>query len=257
MVCFNLLYRKGCNAFTIILFTGASVSVQAQQFDIKRVELANQQVIIHYDLNDTIPGRSYTLNVYSSTDNYLNPLQQLKGDIGMEVKPGYDKKISWDAKAELGDDFNGSVALEIRGRIYVPFVYFSSFNDYKSFKRGKPYEITWSGGTSRNILNFDLYRKEKKVATFANVANVGYYKMVLPKDTKPGKGYTFRVSDTKNKNEVVYTSAFKVKRKSPLLLKIIPLAVLGYLAYTFIGGSDDPGPAGPTNIVDPITPGGG
>lgn len=242
---------------SMIMLVIVDTTVLAQKFEIKRIELANQQVVIHYDLADSTVGRTYTVNVYASNDNYINPLQKLTGDLGMEVKPGYNKKIIWDAKSELGADYEGSVGLEIRGRLYIPFVYFSSFDEYKSFKRGKPYELTWSGGTSRNVLNFDLYRKDKKVATFANVANVGYYKMTLPKDTKPGKGYILRVSDTKNKNEVVYTSQFKVKRKTPLLLKIIPLAALGYMAYTFIGTSSDPEPEGPAKIIDPISPGGG
>jgi len=257
MVRFNLppSLRRANRVFIcgLLMLLGLSIA-QAQKFDIKRVELANQQVVIHYDLADSIAGRTYTLNVYASTDNYINPLQKLTGDIGMEVKPGYNKKIIWDAKSELGTEYTGSVALEIRGRLYIPFVYFSSFDEYKSFKRGKPYQLTWSGGTSRNILNFDLYKKDKKVATFANIANVGYYKLTLPKDTKPGKGYSFRVSDTKNKNEVVYTGAFKVKRKTPLLVKLIPLAAAGYLAAMLAQQGGETEPDGPADIIDPITP---
>jgi hypothetical protein len=220
---------------------------QAQQFSIKRVELADQKVVVHYDLLDSVTGRSYTMNVYSSHDNFLNPLQNITGDAGMEIKPGNNKKIVWDAKAELGPDFAGRVALEIRGRLYIPFVRFTGFEDYKTLKRGKAYQLTWSGGTSQNILNFDLYRKEKKVSTFANIANVGNYKLILPKDTKPGKGYRFRVSDTKNKNEVVYTETFNVKRKTPGFLKVLLIGGVGFGIYTMLDQGDDA-------IPDPIKP---
>ena len=224
-----------------------SVTLHAQQFVIKRVELANQQVIVHYDLLDTVSGRTYSMNVYASNDNFINPLQKISGDVGLEVKPGNNKTFAWDAKAELGENFSGSVSLEIRGKLYIPFVRFSGFDEYKTIKRLKPYEITWSGGSPQNILNFDLYKGDKKVTTFPNVANVGHYKMTLPKDVKPGKNYRLRISDTKNKEDVVYTGLFTVKRKTPLLLKVLPVLAVGYLA-TLLGGG------GPNEIPDPIGP---
>lgn len=238
------------NALTGLLcccVLGLSVTLHAQQFVIKRVELANQQVIVHYDLLDTVSGRTYSMNVYASNDNFINPLQKISGDVGLEVKPGNNKTFAWDAKAELGENFSGSVSLEIRGKLYIPFVRFSGFDEYKTIKRLKPYEITWSGGSPQNILNFDLYKGDKKVTTFPNVANVGHYKMTLPKDVKPGKNYRLRISDTKNKEDVVYTGLFTVKRKTPLLLKVLPVLAVGYLA-TLLGGG------GPNEIPDPIGP---
>lgn len=244
------LVRKAIkgNLLTLV-FLALFLSLQAQQFTVKRVELANERVIVHYDLTDDVTGRSYTLNVYGSHDNFLNPLQKITGDAGLEVKPGINRKFVWDARAELGEDFSGSVALEVRGRLYIPFVRFTGFEDYRVLKRGKPYQLTWSGGTQQNILNFDLYKGDKKVHTFSNIANVGHHKLTLPKDTRPGKDYKLRISDTKNKDEVVYTGAFAVKRKTPLLLKVLPVLAVGYLAATLAGGE-----SGPSDIPDPIEP---
>lgn len=233
--------------FLFLILACASIPAAAQNFTMKRIELADQKVILHYDLTDTVVNRSYTLNLYSSQDNFLNPLQKTTGDIGMEVKPGLNKKITWDATSELGPDFDGNVAFEIRGRLYVPFIRISGFDEYKVIKRGKEYAITWSGGTPQNILNFDLYKGDKKVNTFANIANVGHNKLTLPTDTKPGKDYRLRISDTKNKDEVVTTGTFTVKRKVPLLMKILPLAAVAYIITLF--GDDDP-----KEIPDPIDP---
>lgn len=240
--------KSNWHAIIFLLFCVRVVG--AQQFTIKRVELAEQKVIVHYDLSDTVKGRTYSISIYRSNDNFLNPLQHASGDVGLEVQPGNNKKFSWDAKAELGENFSGSVSLEVRGKLYIPFVRFGGFDEYKAIKRLKPYEITWSGGTPQNILNFDLYRGEKKVMTFPNIANVGHYKLTLPKDVKPGKNYRLRISDTKNKDEVVYTGAFIVKRKTPLLLKILPVLALGYVATLLGGGGDN----GPGNIPDPPEP---
>src|SRR5688572_19138192 len=107
---------------TTIIFSLVQVILVAQDFKIKRIEQLNQQIVVHYDLLDSIVGRSYSMNVYASTDNFINPLTAVTGDIGLEVKPGTNKKIVWDAKAELGASFSGSVSLEIRGKVYIPFV---------------------------------------------------------------------------------------------------------------------------------------
>jgi hypothetical protein len=214
--------------------------LEAQIFSIKRVELVDQMVVIHYDLLDSIAGRDYNIKIFSSTDNFINALQHVSGEIGLTIKPGMGKKVVWDAKRELGENYTGSVSLEIRGVLYVPFVHFSGFEEYKVLKRGKTYQLTWSGGSPRNILNFDLYRGDTKVTTFANIANGGYSKITLPIDIRPGKNYYLRISDAKNQDEVVYTGKFAVKRKIPLFVKLIPIAAAAALIPMLSGGDDAP-----------------
>lgn len=222
---------------------------QAQDFKVKRVETAQGKVNIYYDLVDTV-ARGYTINVYSSRDNFIAPLQNIAGDAGLEVKPGLNKKIEWDATTELGPAFEGKVALEVRGRAYIPFVRFERFEEYKALKRGKPYQVTWTGGSPQNILLFELYKGDKKTGVhFTDIANTGKYKMTLPKNTKPGKGYRFKITDTKNKDEIVYTDAFKIKPKIPLAVKAIPVLGVGALVYLLTSGDK-----GPANIPDPINP---
>lgn len=220
----------------------------AQDFNVKRIEVAQGKVNIYYDLVDTL-ARGYTINVYASRDNFIAPLQKISGDAGLEVKAGKNKKITWDAPAELGPDFDSKIALEVRGRVYIPFVRFEKFEEYKAIKRGKPYNISWTGGTTQNILHFELFRGEKKVASFPDVANTGKYKLTLPTNIKPGKNYKFKISDSKNKDEIVYTAPFHVSRKVPLLIKAVPIVGVGTLVYLLTGGSDKA-----KKIPDPVDP---
>ena len=136
-----------------LLSAGTAVG---QKFSIKRVEVAGDMVNLYYDLADTIVSRTYTISVFSSKDNYISPLAKVTGDLGLEVRPGGNKKITWNAKEELGADFEGKVGLEVRGRLYIPFVRLDGLN--KTFKRTRPTEITWTGGTQQNILNFEIGR---------------------------------------------------------------------------------------------------
>lgn len=222
------LFIKVFLSITIVFYTGKSFS---QNLTIEKIEYKNNQVLVHYDLVDSIAGRLYTVRLYSSFDNFLNPLTHLIGATGFEIKPGLNKLIIWDAKNELGSTFNGKVALELRASLFIPFIKFNNFEGYKNIVRGRRYNITWTGGTTQNILNFDLYKAEKKIASFPNIANVGYYSIRLPTNVKPGKGYRLRVSDSKNSDEVVNTGLFAVKSKIPLSVKVVSAVLLVGTTY--------------------------
>ncbi len=229
----------------LCLLTTALIT-RAQEFNIKQVELSSEGVIIYYDLKDTTKNRLYAVNVFTSRDNFLNPLLKVKGDAGLEVRPGINKKIVWDTK-EFGPTFRGDVEIEVRGKVYVPFVRFN--NLYKSIKRAKATTLTWTGGTRQNILNFSLYNKNDELVTvIPNVANSGSYEMVLPKSVKPGSDYYFIVVDSKNKDQMMKTSSFAVKRKVKLVFKIVPILVAGGLVYYLL---PDKGPDPLSNPVDP------
>lgn len=235
----------------LIFFIFLTRLVSAQDVTIQSIELTAEQVVLHYDLIDTTKNRTYTIFLYSSKDNYLAPLGKVSGDVGIEVKPGMNKRIAWSAREELGTSFVGDVDLEIRGRVYIPFIRFDSFDQVKVRKRGVPFLVKWAGGTRQNILNFELMRGEKLVYTFPNVPNAFEYKLTIPKNTKPGNGYSLRVSDTRNKDQVVTTSTFTIKSRIPLLVKAVPILALGGLVYVIAtkpsGSSDKPDPPPPPN----------
>lgn len=234
-----------------LLLPGASVV--AQTFSITKVERISDQIVLHYDLMDTVASRRYTINLYSSSDSFTTPLEKVAGDIGLEVKPGGNRRIIWKARDELGAAFAGNVRLEVRGKVYVPFVKLDGFDDYKVFKRKKSYKVTWTGGRGNSVLNFDLYRGDKRITSYPNIANVGYHNLVFA-DVKPGKNYRLRISDAKNKDDVVYSAPFRIRRKVPLLLKVVPMAAVGYLVYSLSAGADS-APGGEPDIIDPPVPG--
>lgn len=94
----------------------------AQDIELKYAEIKDNKVVVHYALRDSVKGRVYTIRFYASKGNFLNPLEKISGDAGLEVKPGPDNAISWDPREELGGAFDGRISLEIRGRIFIPFI---------------------------------------------------------------------------------------------------------------------------------------
>ena len=216
----------------------SNFGVKAQDIHITQVELLSSgEVLLRYNLKDDQLDRKYSLYLYTSGDNYIQPLEKVSGDVGVDIAVGDNKKIIWNAKEELGDDFKGSVALELKGSIYVPFISLDGFDDYKVFKRGKPYDVTWTGGRGNNVLNFELYQNENKIKVFEERPNVGNTTIIIPTDVKPGV-YRFKISDSRNRDEVVYTLEFNVKRKIPLGLKVgIGFVVGGLVGYLVSTGS--------------------
>jgi hypothetical protein len=91
--------------FIPIFFSGLIVS--GQDLIISSVATQGENVIIKYELMDDNIDHKYTLSLYASSDNYIQPLDLVSGDIGVDVAVGGSKKVIWNAKEELGADFKG------------------------------------------------------------------------------------------------------------------------------------------------------
>lgn len=222
--------------------------VYAQKVAIKEIELVGEKVIVHYDLNDNNPNNQYQISLYASKDKYSAPLTKVTGDVGGEVNPGADRKIEWNLLQEYGT-FKGKLSLEIRGRVFVPFVKLREFNAEKKYKRGKTYDLAWRPGNT-NPIHIELYKGSQRVAGELNHPNNGKSTLSIDSKVKPGKDYRLKITDSKKLDEVVYSDYFRVTPKIPLLLKIIPVlgvaGGLGIMAGSLGGG-------GETEKKDPIS----
>jgi hypothetical protein len=227
----------------ILLFLSfwITATVMAQTVTIKKVELSGENVIVTYDLEDSNPNNEYLLNLYSSRDNYNAPLVSVTGDVGMEIKPGADKKITWNILKEYGN-YKGKLALEIRGKVYVPFVRLQNFDAAKSYKKGKSYPVTWKVGGS-NPINIELYKGGQRISGDINQPNNGVHTLFIPKHAVPGKDYRLKISDARNSEEVIYTPYFKIAPGIPMWAKAAGGAVVvGVIVFIATSGGDpDPG----------------
>jgi hypothetical protein len=132
-------------AFLLLLTVQAS---NAQNFVIQRIVHSSDDISVYYDLFDDNKNQKYFIQVFSSTNNYSSPLQKVTGDVGIDVKPGISQRIVWNIKEELGKDFVGDIQLEIRGKVYVPFMVMANIGANHIFKRAKPTELFWTGDSA-------------------------------------------------------------------------------------------------------------
>jgi len=241
--------------FLLALACSSFFVTAAQVVTIQKVELAGEKIIVHYDLEDSNPNNEYKLDLYSSVDNFGTPLAKVKGDIGPEIKPGTGRKVEWSIREELGG-YKGKISLEIRGKVYIPFVKLQNFDTERSYKRGKSYSMSWKPGNS-NSINIELYKGGQRISGEMNQPNNGGHTFFIPPQAKKGSDYRVKITDTKNSEDVLYTSEFKVKPKIPVLLKVIPVAaVIGGIVFIAgqSGGSEGGNNPPANEIPDPDFP---
>ncbi len=227
----------------------------AQVVTVKKVELAGEKIIVFYDLEDNNPNNEYKLDLYSSADNFVAPLTKVKGDVGPEIKPGVGRKMEWSIREELGG-YKGKIALEIRGKVYIPFVKLQNFDAERSYKRGKSYSINWKPGNT-NPINLELYKGGQRIDGAMGIPNNGGHTLYFPTHAKKGGDYRLKITDTKNSDDVLYSSEFQIKHKVPLLIKILPVLAIGGAAATLGGGGGKGGEPVDDTIpgVPPLPPG--
>ncbi|MBS1557681.1 MAG: hypothetical protein JST69_03045 [Bacteroidetes bacterium] len=242
-------------AFTLVcIFLFLSFYSQAQTVTIKSVELSGDNIIVNYDLEYSNSSSEFLLNLYASNDNFSAPLKKVTGDVGAEIKPGTNKKMIWAIRNEWGG-YKGKLALEVRGKVFVPFIKLQSFTTTAAkYKRGKSYDLLWKVGNS-NPINIELYKGNTRIQGSMQQPNNGAFTLFIPADSKADDDYRLKISDTRNAEEVIYTPYFKIVRKVPALVKaIVPLAIGGGIV-TLLGGNKKESGGGASANSDLPVPG--
>lgn len=217
----------------LVVFLLLAFAASAQKASIKKVELAGEKIIVHYDLEDSNPGHEYQINLYASQSNFATALTKVKGDVGNEIKPGPNKRIEWSIMEELGP-FKGKLSLEIRGRMFIPVARFNGLSEGEKFKRGKNHTVTWKPGNN-NTVNVELLKGGNVVSSQLDQPNNGTHSFYIPVDAKVGKDYALRITDTRDPQNNITSQPFAVTRKVPLLLKVVPVIAVGGAAAVLLG----------------------
>lgn len=230
----------GRSLYALGMISLLAITAHAQTASIKKIELAGEKIIVHYDLDDSNPANEYQMNLYASQSNFATALTKVSGDVGSEIKPGPNKRIEWNAREELGP-YKGRLSLELRGRMFIPVAKINSISAGERYKRGKSHQLTWKPGNS-NQVTIELLKDGQTISTQPNQPNNGSFSLFIPPHTVIGDDYSIRITDTKDGENATTSNPFRVTRKVPLLLKVVPvLGVVGIAAVLTSGGKgEDP-----------------
>jgi len=214
-------------AVILVIIMSPLLKGHSQTIEIEFIEFVGRNLVVHYDLDDGAnSNRLFLVQLFSSQDNFTAPLTRLSGDFGTEVSAGFGKKIVWDITNELGD-FKGDISLELRGRVFVPFVKIRDIEEGEVFKHGKNYPLNWTSGNLSGQVNIELFNEDgERLWGENNVPNIGKFDWYLPVNVKKGNNYRLKFTNVKDRNDIVFSPPFTIKPKIPLLVKIGSVMVL-------------------------------
>ena len=164
----------------------------------------------------------FSVSLFNSTNQFNLPLEFVDGYVGENVEAGINRFIDWDMERELVA-YEGELTFEVRAELtFTPIS--MVFPETNSITRGKKQIITWKGTNTRERVDIQLLRDGLKVGTIANTVNDGQFEWEVPYAVKPGNGYTVKISSTSS-SQTDIGSKFKINRRIPLLVKIVPFVV--------------------------------
>jgi hypothetical protein len=228
-----------------------SNKISAQTVENIVAEQKGNSIEITYDLSSTTKGQKFTLELFSSKDNFKFPLQYVTGDAGSEIQDGKAKKIYWDISREVGA-FKGDLTFELHATLTFTPLTLLAPPDGKLFRRTNVYQLKWSG-LQENPYLVEILKGGNAIGKIGEPTSP-IIAWKVPADYKPGDDYTLKITD--KKNSVSLNKTISIRRKFPLVLKIaIPVAVIaagvtGAIIATH-GSSSNGGTPGNTDLVGP------
>jgi len=130
----------------LVLFFLTAALANAQSVSNIRFEQSGRQVVIYYDLSGE-RGTAWNIEIYCSQDGGISwgaPLQKLIGEFGNAIKPGTNKKVTWDVLAET-EKLEGKISFKVvaTGKdgsgTYQSKVKRNYSADYYKYKKGKSF----------------------------------------------------------------------------------------------------------------------
>jgi hypothetical protein len=222
-----------------------SSPLAAQTVSQVRATADSSVVTILYDLQGTIEGQLYQVELYSSHNAFSTPLQYVYGEVGNNIQAGKDKKIIWQTKELM--NYEGEVSFDVRALLtFSPFMV-KSPRLSAAYKRGKAYPVEWVGGIPSEKVKLELYRNNVKIEDISQANNKGTHQWLVNHKARPGRNYQIRISSEEKPENNTRSSNFTIKRKIPLLVKVLPLAGLAAGAYLILGKDK------PTPLVTPAS----
>ena len=232
----------------LLLIGVLGLKVSGQQISNISASQTNENTVrVSYDLRGEVPGQLFKVDLYSSANQFSLPLTYVDGYVGEDVEAGINKFIDWDISKELVA-FDGELVFEIRATLtFTPIRV--TFPANTKIARGKQHQISWQGSNTSEYVDLQLYRNGRRIATIASTINDGLYEWDVPSETKPGKGYTVRISSTSSSQSDT-GEEFAVRRKIPMVVKLLPIAIITPVVINLL--DEDPEP--PRFLPSPPSP---
>lgn len=228
------------------LLTVISVA-QAQKVENAAAQIVEEDLIITFDL---MPKESihelYQITIMAHFGNVTKEMQVKEGSLS-DVRPGNRLQFVFSGEENF-KNIKGEVDFSITAKMTFSPIRFISPEKNGSGKKGKPMDIKWKGGLEEDNYSIDLLRKGQLVSTIETQIEPPAHIWDIPKSTKAGSKYKFMLKSNTNPAQSIISGEFRIKRKIPLVVKVLPAAVLigvGYILLKDSGSGSEGGDSFP------------
>ncbi|PIB36343.1 hypothetical protein BFP72_13530 [Reichenbachiella sp. 5M10] len=232
--------------FTVLLISTLFLIItdaQGQSLENVQVQVDGDDINVSFDLvYKTSLQEKYDIEIYSSRDNYTEPLKIKEGEL--KDVPALNRRHTFILDGmENFAEFKGEIDFQIIATmVYSPVIIDRPFES-QSYKRGRMVEVKWHGGIENETFAVELFKNGVKMETLEENNQYGSYNWAMSSKQKKGK-YQFAIQSEKNMQNKVLTPEFKVKSKVPFIVKALPVLAAGAAAYFILNSGGESGGSG-------------
>jgi len=198
----------------IILWLGfLSLQAIAQKITPTSISIENGKIAIIFTVKD-LGNKKIAAKLYTSIDNYKNPVKEVSGNIGTDISQG-ENTVYWDYKKEgvrLPDDID----FEIKATT-LKLQYTSVFTHNKHFfmipaEIGKKInnEIIWRSNNFKKEVIVELYLDGSKSMVLDIIKNTGKYQWQPASAIGTDKNYQIMIVSNDDKEDYIISNHFEI-----------------------------------------------
>jgi hypothetical protein len=212
-------------------------SLSAQSIGNITARLEGERIVINYDLANSVGNSWLDVRLLSSHNSFSAPVAAATGDVG-KVEPGLNKEIAWLYGREL-DNFNGDLRFEIEVEVVYRLILNRSTG---SIRRGKPKEITWTGGRISDKIHLHLESPAGETVWQVETDNrPRSFTAEVRRDLPVGRKYQLVISTPKDEAR----NSVKVKRKTARVWFFLPVVLAAPVIYLLLPDDESDLPGAP------------
>ena len=189
--------------------------------------------------------------IITAYDGNREKILKMKDQDASDVRPGNRLRFVIPGKENF-QNFRGNVDFDIKVKMTYSPIRITAPVKRKKWIKGKSMDIKWRGGLEGERFTLELYKDFDHVSSIGTNVTSNEIKWDIPRDVKPGGKYAIRITSDSNNGNQVFSSEFKIRRKIPVVVKILPALLLGSVVAVLIGSSGkDEGFPNPPELPDP------
>lgn len=232
----------------ILLFSLGNELLAQKISNVKAVSEGNQVKII-YDFEAPDANQKYRVELFSSLDNFVNPLNSVSGAVGDTIVAGRGKTVYWSSN-RAGLNYEGLVSFEVRARKFTPLKFTNIFA--QNYMMGKNIDVSYIGYKHNPQSYFILTNAKDSVRVPTQPSATNASQVQIPKMN--AGSYNLKLVNPDD-NQVAVSTEFVIKKNRHLLLKIgVPVAVIAAGAGVYFLTNKTTTTTTESDLPDPIKP---